>query len=272
MDITTNLLNDWANRVRDFYLKDSVDPSERVRTIVEENDLNYKQAQRLCEATNLSIKRALRKSTGPDDVQFPLASITEVINTNDGIGEVEKEASLRPESFLDKYAKYFYEGRNFKKEASLALTCDKLAMVVESLDRRTKRAHRDVSLGEHEFKKIANRILDYIKDEARATGSVDESYTVLSRLMPKHAELIDGLYKFAQRVLEVDMMGVNIKETELMKNANWVPNPDSGIAKLFEKYADFHQQVQQARTRYAGCQKAGRDAEAQLRQMILNGE
>lgn len=274
MDITTNLLNGWSNQARDDYINDAIPPSDSVKEIVESNDLNYKQAQRLCEATNLSIKAALRGSKGPDNVQFPLASITNVMdrNINNEVGEVEKDASLRQETFLDKYAEYFYTGRRPEKEEKLVLTCDKLAMVIESLDKRTKAARKDVSLGEHGFRKTAEDILGYIKDEARATGSVNESYTSVSKMMPKHAELIDRLYKFAQQVLEIDLLGVGIQKTEFIKNAGWVPNPDSEIVELFEKYAELYQNVQQARTRYAGCLKAKRGAESQLRQMILNGE
>ena len=200
MDITTNLLNGWANKARDNYVRDAIVPSESVKGIVEDNDLNYKQAQRLCEATNLAIKASLRGSKGPDNVQFPLASIVDVMdrNINDEVGEVEKDASLRQESFLDKYAEYFCTQRGDGKEKSLVLTCDKLAMVIESLDKRTKVARKDVSLGEYEFKKTAESILGYIKDEARAVGSVNESYTVISKMMPKYAGLIDRLYKFAQ--------------------------------------------------------------------------
>jgi len=274
MDLTTNILNRWADQARDDYVTDGITPSESVKEIVENNDLNYKQAQRLCEATNLSIKSALRKAKGPDHVQFPLAAINEVMdrNINDEVGEVEKDASLRQESFLDKYAEYFYTERRSKEEEELVLTCDKLAMVIESLDKRTKAARRDVNLGKYEFNKIAENVLGYIKDEARATGSVNESYTALSRSMPKHAELIDRLYKFAQQVLEIDLIGRHVEETELMKNANWIPNPDSEIVELFGKYAELYHGVQQARTRYARNLKAKQGAESQLRQMILSGE
>jgi len=274
MDLTTNILNRWANQARDNYINDGMTPNESVKDIIEDNDLNYKQAQRLCEATNLSIKSALREAKGPDHVQFPLAAINEVMdrNINNEVGEVEKDASLRQESFLDKYAEYFYTERRSKKEEELVLTCDKIAMLIESLDKRTGEARRAVNLGKHEFNKVAESILGYIKDEARATGSVNESYATLSRVMPKHAGLIDRLYKFAQQVLEIDLIGRHIEETELAKNANWIPNPNSEIVKLFEKYAELHQNVQQARTRYAKNFKAKQEAESQLRQMILSEE
>lgn len=272
MDITSKLLNDWANGARNSFLESSIDPSVSVKEIVEDNDLNYKQAQRLCEATNLSIKRALRKSEGPDDVQFPLASIGEVWGStqNDGMGEVSKEASHRPDSFLEKYASHFFDRHEVKKETNQELTLEKLAMVVEGLIQRTRQARRKVSLGEHEFEKVANEILGYIKDEARATGSVSEGYTVVSSLLPKHAELIDRLYKFAQSTLEVDIVG--IPDPEMIKNASWVPNPDSQIVQLFTKYAGLYHEVQGARKDFAQCKTARDQTEDKLRLMILGGE
>lgn len=273
MDITTKLLNDWADGVRNSYLNDTINPTDSIKKIVAEKGLNRKQAQRLCEASNVSIKRALRNSSGPDDVQFPLASIMEVWedNSNDGAGEVSKEASLRPESFLEKFAEYFYDSRSPKKEGSLDLTCDKLAMVAESLSQRARKARREASVSEYEFKKVANDILDYITDEARATGSVDESYTSVSTLMPKYAALIDRFYKFAQKNLEVDLVGIHVAEAGINKVASQAPNPNSEIAQLFGKYASLYDRVQQARSHYSGCLEAKRDTEAQLRKMILAG-
>jgi len=273
MEITTSLLNGWASKVRDSYINDSVDPSESVKAIVEEKDLNYKQSQRLCEASNISIKKALRKSEGPDDVQFPLASIAVVAgDIDDGTGEVEKQASLQLEpSFLEKYAQQFFSGHASKKEARINLTCDKLAMVVEELRRKTAEARKKVHIGEREFEKAANRILDYLTDEARANGSVDESYTALSQLMPKHAALIDQLYHFADKNLEVNLNGVYKKPPSIQKEAG-MPNPASEIVRLFEKYASVYQQVQDDRVSHVNLRKYQAKAEGQLREMILSGE
>jgi hypothetical protein len=274
MEITTSLLNSWAKQVRDAYLNDSVEPSASVKAIAEEKDLNHKQTQRLCEASNITLKRALRKPEGPDDVQFPLASIADISGSiDDGIDEVEKQASLQREpSFLEKYAEQFFAGHASGEETKVNLTCDKLAMVVEALQRKTIEARKKAHLDEREFEKVANQILNYLADEARATGCVDQSYTALSELMPKHAELIDRLYKFANKVLEVDLMGVYRQPPTLQKNAGWTPNPESEIAKLFEKYASLYADVQDARAEHANLKSYQEHAEDQLRKMIIDGE
>jgi hypothetical protein len=90
--------------------------------------------------------------------------------------------------------------------------------------------------------------------------------------MPKHAELIDRLYKFANKVLEVDLMGVYRQPPTLQKNAGWTPNPESEIAKLFEKYASLYADVQDARAEHANLKSYQEHAEDQLRKMIIDGE
>jgi len=268
MNIDTSLLNKWAGRVKDEYINDKTDPTDEVREIVEENDLNYKQAQRLCEASNLAIKRELRSSSGPDDVQFPLASISDVFDGPvDRTEEVDKEASLRPDSLLDRYSEYFLsEYGTMEKEAELRLTCDKLAMVIEKMEQKALFARRKVTANERAFEKVAHQMLDYLDTEARATGSVNESYTAISAVLPQYKNLTDRFYKYAQQTLVVDLMG----SVELEKHANRVANRESQIVQLFEKYASCFDDVHQSRVSFAMVNNAKKKAEAQLRDMILS--
>lgn len=268
MNIDTSLLNKWSDRVKDEYINSQIDPTDEVRDIVEENDLNYKQAQRLCEASNLAIKRELRNSSGPDDVQFPLVSIKDVFDgPADGIDEVDKEASLRPESFLDRYSEYFLsEYGTMKKEAELTITCDKLATVIEKMEQKAMFTRRDVTASERAFEKVAHQMLDYLDTEARAMGSVNESYTAVSMVLPQHKGLTDRFYKYAQQTLAVDLIG----NVEIEKRANRVVNKESEIVKLFEKYASCYDAVHKSRVKFTTVNEAKKKAEAQLRNMILS--
>lgn len=271
MDITTSILKDWASEAKEAFVEKSVEPSVSVKSIMEENDLNREQTKRLCEATNLEIKRALRKPKGPDDVQFPLASIDEVM-TGSTDGEEMKEASLDAgASYFEKCASEFYSARSSRKESNVVMDGEKLAMVVESLGLKESQARRATTMKVKEFEKIARNIIDYLTDEARATGSVDESYTVVSSCMKKRASLVDRFYKYADKVIEVDLYGMTIKKANVIENPDWIPNAQSEIVGLFNKYASAYDAVTKARSTHEGISRAKQNAGSRLRQMILDG-
>ena len=238
MNINSSLLNEWAEAVREAYMVNDIHPNDMVEEIAEANDLNIEQIKRLCESSNLTIKRALKKGK-VDDVSFPLASFQTVLDNLQPEAEVTemKEASLIPDTPLKQFYRHILTGKGgMKKEAAAPeLNESILAEMVEHTRQQHMKARREVTLQKHVTEKLASRIVDYIADDFRKNFNANSSYTVAREYADP--ELVDKMYKLAHKLI-VEDHEYEYPEPELMKLGSRLPNPDSEIVKLFDMYGE----------------------------------
>jgi hypothetical protein len=271
MDINTQILNDWADEVGKAFLDNQINPSESVTSIVQENDLNIEQTKRLCEASNLSIKRTL-KSTKIDDVSFPLASHEEVLGmVQPNVDETPyaKEGSLKPDSAFRQFCRYAFFEHGFDKTASaFEMGVDHYIAVSEDAGRKSRVMRRDLTGQRGMVQKISSRIMNYLQDEARATKNLNGSFTAVCQHID--TGFAEDYYKKAHKLITESHVYA-YPGPEIHKLAGRVSNPTSEIVVLFRKYA---KEIEKMENMQAQCERMDgfrKKADQKISKLVMSG-
>lgn len=271
MDINTQILNDWADEVNKAFLDNQIDPSESVTAIVQKNDLNIEQTKRLCEASNLSIKRTL-KTTKVDDVSFPLASHEKVlgmVQPNVDEPDYAKEGSLKPDSAFKQFCRYAFLEYGLEKTASaFEMGVDHYIAVSEDAGRKSRTIRRELTGQRGTVRKLASRIMNYLQDEARATKNLNGSFTAVCQHID--TGFAEDFYKKAHKLITESHVYA-YPAPEIHKIAGRVANPTSEIVVLFRKYAREIEKMDDLQSQFDKMDGFRKKADKHISKLVMSG-
>lgn len=267
MNFSTQTLNDLANTVKEAYLVNGVPPSEAVADVAETHDLNIEQTKRLCEASNIAIKRALKQGK-VDDVSFPVASPEEVFEMLQPVETVEsiKEGSVYADGPFGEFCRYYLtRGAGMEKNASpKTIDQDTHVVVAEHARNNLLKLGREITNEKAVAEKIASRIVNYLADEMRDRDNINRSYSAVRQCVD--TELVDSMYKHAYSLIQ-ESIPMLYPEPRLEKLATPV-NEESTIVSLFRKYAEQMKKVEEMQKKAERFRKIKIYHERRFREMI----
>jgi len=276
MEISISSIRNWAESVREGYLVNGMEPNDMVEEIARANDLNPKQVDRLCQASNLAIKAA-KRSGKVDDVMFPLADSREVIARLQPDSDWEepmegaKMASLAPESRASEFSRYFLteHGRTgMSKVAGLNEPSARAhSAVLKEIDKRYSVKRRDLTTTKSAAAGMFNAIMDYLGDEAKVARSLNGSYTA-AKMVLGDSDVVDDLYKIAHKMICTGHV-FPYPEPEMVKTAGRVANPNSRIITYITKYASLLSEIERKEADLKAIDEERKTASRRFKEVML---
>jgi len=189
MEMTKAYLTQRANEVRDAFISDQRDPAIHVVDIARKDALNGEQVRRLCEASNVAIKRYLTFELKDPQATFPVVDWRKVMDslglpqTPFGYVDPEDDTALKAASFdvIEDITKAAGLNDIMQKHASAESSAAERRDLVHQLD-VLKRAKAQLQAKECELGCEADKALGSIwgvlRNDAIKTGSINEAYTI----------------------------------------------------------------------------------------------
>lgn len=189
MEMTREYLARRANEVRDAFIKTQEDPAVLVVNIAREDGLNGEQVRRLCEASNVAIKRYLTFELKDPQATFPVVDWRIVMEqlglpqTSFGYIDPDDDTAMKAAGFdvVGDVLKVACENNAMQKHAA---RCAVAATRQEQMKRlgllkqaREQLLHKECELGAAADQSV-RAIWNQLRDDAIKTGSINEAYTI----------------------------------------------------------------------------------------------
>lgn len=219
MDLDQYTLDSLADQAKLRFLETGKHPTDLVTAIAIREDLNDEQARRLCEATNVAIKKHKTHKERDPQAEFPLADWKDVVQQlvdrsvdDEAIGDImtDKTASLQADDW-----EIFEEimGDNVLEKKATAPDREREAMAVIQMLRYAQneaagfRTRSDVAK-----ESSAVKMFKYLRGEAIQNQNINMPYTIAlekigSRDHTSHDQ-VEAFFDLAREFLERD---ANIK-------------------------------------------------------------
>lgn len=248
MRFSVGYLDQTADRVKAAFLKQGAAPNDTIALIAREDNLNIEQIQRVCEASNLAIKRA---AADPGAV-FPLAIYEDVVasiqpsikmaSTQD-TPELSKVAAFVPPSDqskgipLSEAVMQKRASRNDQKRYST------LTRLHQGMDNAIEATAKEIGQMKVAARRTAHDLFEMLRKEAGLNGSINNSYSVFMDTFRDEAsrQHIYDFYKAASAALGEYSRPCDSLEYE--KTAGYVDTGSPLYVKMSDylaKMADLH--------------------------------
>lgn len=267
------------------FLEDGITLDDAVIAIAQEHDLNHEQIKRICEASNLRTKDKLGKPLK----DFDLASSEVVIEflqppKSPGAEEQEseegnKEAAMRKkvanesisgavqaamadEETMLKFAEYFSSDSSTIREKIARQQGSAVRKVYDGLKAALQKNASEQAKMRSQTEEMACKILDILKKEGEAKGSINGSLSSMLKLAgdDQVAKIrIYAIYKMADERLQA-MWSRPIASLGLEKVAG-TPDANARLPRLFKQYLEFRKEA-------AIKKLVGEKLEAQFAQIV----
>lgn len=227
MDLEQYTLDSLARKALSIYLESGEHPNNIVIEIASNNNLNPEQTRRLCEATNVTIKKHKTYEENDPQAEFPLADWKVVCSNvssedhedilDDILADEEKMASLLGEDAWDIVEQTNPSGCSLEKKAgSAGPSVADLSSAIEML----KHAKQDASgfrVSAETSKAAAVRnLLSTLREDAIKEQSINRAYTIalekIGSISKERHDAVEYFFDSAHGFLSSDL---NIKMAEL---------------------------------------------------------
>jgi hypothetical protein len=254
-----------AKEVLDAYL-DGINPNEKITQLTEMYSYTPSQIRRICESSNVAIKRYLSGKSEDQNFTFPLADAEGIIGgISGGDGEemelIDKQASYEGDDwewFDDNLGHVLME-----KTADTWVNPGGVAAILIGLDQAINDVRQDLNGKSSDLSKVAMGLDRLIKKSFHEDGNINKIYSIATSLVPEDERItIENLFKQAHNKLEVAIQ-FPIGDLEQVKLAG-VVNKNSRFAELITEYVDLHKDV----TKYAMALASLEDKKSKVAEMF----
>jgi len=224
MELDQYTLDTLAKKALGIFLEQGKHPNDIVVSLAQKNDLNDEQARRLCESTNVAIKRYKTHEEHDPQAEFPLADWKTVVQelvdgSSEELGEImgEKTASLGSDDW-ELFEELMGDNNiSLGKEASgPERTTKDIISVIEMLKQARDEAAKFKLQSEIAKSAAADTMLRYLREEAIKDQNINQAYSIsLEKIGSRSEAQHDGVEAFFDIAHGYLSKELNIKIAEL---------------------------------------------------------